>query len=246
MKNKLTKHIKDNIGKWNVIYSEERKFIWLKNPKTAGTSMYHGIMRKEIDDIKSYKLNLKEFDLWWNNLTDEKIDDYFTFTFVRNPYDRLVSAFNHVVMENLFRLYSYDSKTAQLPIDFLYMLFNLFVQRGLDNWDRDDHSMFSASSHWMPQNFFYEIDGYQFVDFVGKYENLKSDWKYIAKKLEVSEKLPFVGASTTGKGNKKTRMEIQKSHYYEFYKSSPIVDKVIKFYNRDFELLDYESELKNV
>ena len=40
MKNKLTYHIKNKIGKWQVIYSEERKFIWFKNAKVAGTSMY--------------------------------------------------------------------------------------------------------------------------------------------------------------------------------------------------------------
>ncbi|MAH43895.1 hypothetical protein CL614_09325, partial [archaeon] len=169
---------------------------------------------------------------------------YFTFTFIRNPYDRLVSAFCHVVIENLLKLYSHTNSKVDISINNIFMLFNLFVQRGLDNWDKDDHSMFSASSHWMPQNFFYEVGGYQMVDFIGKYENLKGDWSYVAKKLKVSNELPFVDASTTGKGMGKSRMETQKLHYSEFYKSQAIVDKVLEFYKKDFEFLNYE--LKNV
>ena len=103
-KNKLVNHIKNKIGKWQVLYSEERKFIWFKNAKTAGTSMYRGVMKKEIYDLIGYKENSEEFLLWWDSLTDEKINEYFTFTFVRNPFDRLVSAFNHIVMENLLNV----------------------------------------------------------------------------------------------------------------------------------------------
>ena len=105
MKNKLTNHIKNKIGKWQVIYSEERKFIWFKTAKTAGTSMYRGIMKKEIPDLKSYKENPIEFSKWRDSLTDEKLEDYFKFVFVRNPYDRLVSAFNHIIMEETLETY---------------------------------------------------------------------------------------------------------------------------------------------
>ena len=105
MKNKLTNHIKTKIGKSQVLYSEDRKFIWYKNAKTAGTSMFRGVMLEEIDDVISHKLNPEKFDKWWNSLTDKKINEYFTFTFVRNPFDRLVSAFNHVVVENILKVY---------------------------------------------------------------------------------------------------------------------------------------------
>ena len=94
MKNKLTNHVKSKIGKWQVLYSEERNFIWLKNAKTAGTSMYRGIMRKEIYDLVSYKENPKEFSRWWDDLTDEKIKDYFMFTFVRNPFSLIFASWD--------------------------------------------------------------------------------------------------------------------------------------------------------
>ena len=237
MDNKLTNHIKDKIGKYHVVHSPERNFIWYKNPKTAGTSMYWGIIKNEITDILRYKDDTDKFSTWWNNLTDKNIYDCFTFTFVRNPFDRLVSAFNHVVMENLIRI---QLKNETIKQKHLFMLFDLFVMRGLKNWDKDDISMQSASSHWMPQSFFVEFDGYQMVDFVGKYENLETDWKYVANKIQVSEELPFVGISMTGKEYKKTRELIQNIHYSEFYKNQEIIDIVREFYKRDIELFNYE------
>ena len=57
---KLTQHIKNKIGKFNIIYSPSRKFIWYKVPKTAGTSMFRGVILKEVNDVISYKSNPKE------------------------------------------------------------------------------------------------------------------------------------------------------------------------------------------
>ena len=46
MKNKLTNHIKTKIGKYQVLYSEDRKFIWYKNAKTAGFSDHFPVLIK--------------------------------------------------------------------------------------------------------------------------------------------------------------------------------------------------------
>ena len=245
MKNKLTHHIKNKIGKWQIIYSEERNFIWFKNAKVAGTSMYRGIMKKEIYDLIGYKDNPEEFDKWWDNLTDEKLDDYFKFTFVRNPYDRLISAFNHIIMEEeIITLIEYwpiikpNDVLQPTNIEFyqLFMLFSLFTKRGLQTYDINEDSV-----HWMPQHNFVEMDGYQIVDFVGRYENLETDWKYIAEKIKVSEELPFVGASNTAKGKNKTREEEQNLHWSHFYIGNSIIDTVSKFYRRDIDILEYNN-----
>ena len=250
MKNKLTHHIKNKIGKWQVIYSEERKFIWFKNAKTAGTSMYRGVMKKEIYDLVGYKDNPIEFSKWWDNLNDEKLEDYFKFTFVRNPYDRLLSAFNHIIMEetltSLAEIWSLintnNSKfKADLSFDNIFMLFSIFTKRGLKTYNINDDSV-----HWMPQHNFVEMDGYQIVDFVGKYENLETDWKYIANKIQVSEELPFIGASTSARNFNKTREEQQNLHWSHFYLHPETVDVVSKFYRRDIDILEYgdfEEEL---
>jgi len=245
MKNELTHHIKNKIGKWQVIYSEEKKFIWFKSAKTAGTSMYRGLMKKEIYDLVGYKDNPIEFSKWWDSLTDEKLNNYFKFTFVRNPYDRLVSAFNHIIMEQTLQTYvdawpvihpNENGKPAEITFDIIFKLFTLFVKRGLQT-----HDINKDSVHWMPQNNHVEMDGYQIVDFVGKYENLEVDWKYVANKLKVSEELPFIGASTTAKSENKTRQEQQNLHWSHFYIMDDTIDVVSKFYRRDIDIFEYND-----
>ncbi len=260
MKNKLTNHIKTKIGKWQVIYSPKRNFIWYKNAKTAGTSMYRGVMVKEIDDLISYKEHPKEFDLWWDSLTDEKINNYFTFTFVRDPFDRLVSAFMHIIIEDLTRNAKDLIDNLRGPNDpksgfyrkneifknFTFLSFYLFVKRGLKFYNLNDESM-----HWMPQHFFAKCDGKIMVDFIGKYENLEADWKYVANKLQISEDLPFEPASYAAKGamsvygHKDPRREaIQHIHFSEFYFNDAILAMVYDFYKRDMDLFDYRVSRK--
>ena len=254
MKNKLTHHIKSKIGKYNVIYCPSRKFIWYKVPKTAGTSMFRGVMLREIDDVISYKAKPKEFNKWWDELTDEKINEYYTFTFVRNTFDRLVSAFTHIIIENTLKsfrevwpiLNNDKPLPAGFTFDTVYLLFHLFVTRCLEHYDLSDQKMSSGSVHWIPQHYFFEFNGYQHVDFLGMYENLEDDWKQVAKKIGVSEKLPFVGASNTGKTFNKTREKLSNISWNRYYIDKQIINKVYELYGREIDLLygEYNEFLK--
>lgn len=68
----------------SIIRSESRKFIYSKMPKNAGTSIYRGILEKEVKDAEL--LHPKELI---------PSIGYFAFTVVRNPYDRIVSLWNY-------------------------------------------------------------------------------------------------------------------------------------------------------
>ena len=202
--NKLTEHIKKNIGEWEVIFSEERNFLYLKVAKTAGTSMYRGVMKDEIADVCGRKDNEKEFLQWWDDMSDEKINNYFTFTFVRNPFDRLVSAFNHIVLHNRGEDITFED----------------FVKNGLSE----------NNTHWRPQSDYVEMDGYQIVDFIGQYENLQEDWRYVADKIGVSNTLPMI---------RWNNWPPVVSDYREHY-TDELVDIASEYYKKDLELFDYE------
>ena len=121
------------------------------------------------------------------------------------------------------------------------MLFSLFVKRGLQTYDVNKDSV-----HWMPQHNHVELDGYQTVDFVGKYENLEVDWVYVANKIGVSKELPFLGASNTGKDSFKTREEQQNLKWIDFYIDEDTIKEVSKFYRRDIDILDYNNNEKEL
>mgnify|MGYP003115815568 CR=1 FL=1 len=248
--NPLTDHIKENIGKFQVIFSPSRKFIWFKNAKVAGTSMYRGIMRREILDLVSYKDQPTQFDEWWDNLTDKELKKYFKFTFVRNPFDRILSAFSHIVFEGTINGYRRDmelievggkedrlvdsSNGVRTTFDYVYLLFHLFVMRVLPDYDINKKSV-----HWMPQYILTECDGVPIIDFIGKYENLENDWRYVADKIQVNTTLPFISSSTSQAVTNKTRYEMYKVHWKGYYFSNEIVSAIIDYYPKDFDLLGY-------
>jgi len=250
--NPITDHIKENIGKFQVIFSPSRKFIWFKNAKVAGTSMYRGIMKREILDLVSYKEQPTQFDEWWDNLTDRKLKKYFKFAFVRNPFDRILSAFSHIILEGTINGYHRDMELIEVggiedrivnssgvldtKFDHIYLLFSLFVMRVLPDYDINKKSV-----HWMPQHILTHCNEKPFVDFIGKYENLANDWRYVADKIQVNTTLPFVSSSKLQAVINKTRYEMHKVHWKKYYFSNEIVSAIIDYYPKDFDLLGYRS-----
>ena len=84
------------------------------------------------------------------------------------------------------------------------------------------------------------MDGYQIVDFVGKYEDLKTDWKYVANRLQISEELPLFPASNTQKEVSGTREQLQKLHWSRYYINDELIDTVLEVYKKDIDILGYD------
>jgi predicted CopG family antitoxin len=124
----------------------------------------------------------------WNN--------FFKFSFERNPYDKLVSFYFHIKPKNSFSewINELTNKRKKQPLNYLL----------------------------------YTLNGKIIIDFLGKYENLESELKYILKKLN----LPFQALP-----KEKTNYRDEKENYRKFYdeETRQIVEKVYR----------YELELKN-
>src|SRR5690348_4048323 len=74
-----------------IIVSEERKFIYMKAPRTAGTSILRKVLEPAIPGMIHEKDAPEAFAAWKRRITDERLAEYFIFSFVRNPWDRFVS-----------------------------------------------------------------------------------------------------------------------------------------------------------
>ena len=79
--------------------SHKHKFIYARAAKTASSTIT-GYLEEHVDDMskaKGWTDNVHHIPLWYykENIPIEEFESYFKFTFVRNPWDRLVSAYQY-------------------------------------------------------------------------------------------------------------------------------------------------------
>jgi len=95
-------------------------------------------------------------------VSSEQFDSCFKFSFVRNPWDRLVS--------------EYRFRNHYWRFDFKSFLFDHFPNEpGTD-----------AYVHILPQyDFLFDTTGQCLVDFIGRFENLQADFNSVCQKLSI-------------------------------------------------------------
>ena len=149
-------------------------FVFVHIPKTAGTSIMtalgitkkrHLTVREIVDEIGA--------DAWRGA---------FTFAFVRNPWDRVVSDFRYRVKRNYGSL-------RDCPIPFRDWVLRTYGP------DRDpiyfDHPrMFASQREWLAG-----ASGAPDVDLVGRFEDLEADFARIADRLGIRHALPHRNAT---------------------------------------------------
>jgi len=175
--------------------SPERRFVYISIPKVACTSIKLALF----DEGKDMDMNVHSYASRYqrNNLTNEH-SDFFTFAFVRNPFDRLISCYEDKVtkLSQHDGRYYFDSSYNKVLINRMFgqcfhsdMSFADFVRLAvrIPDW--------IADAHFRSQHSMLYGRGVRGIDFVGRFENLSEDWKTIQLQLD----LPALGiANRTG------------------------------------------------
>ena len=229
-----------------------------------------------VPDCSCQKDDKVKFDTWWSNLTNEEIkNDYFKFVFVRNPFDRLVSAYSHLREDITWSSYrktpmysgvrdprvpGVGSDADEYLIKTRANNFNKIASKALSlqerkMWQTRDSRYYSSpdfktfvkrnlldskgypsNSHWLNQSYYVEVDGEQFVDFIGKFENLNKDFEVLCDKLNLDYKVlkerGYTGLPTVRFGGSHSN--------YKTYYDDETIELVSNVYRRDLELFDYE------
>ena len=180
-----------NKEKLKYMICHHKKCIFVHIPKTAGQSIEHVFLnllnlkwetraplllryndRPELGPPRLAHLKADEY-VRYKYLTQEMFDDYFKFSFVRNPWDRLISIYKYLDFSHKF--------------EFKSFLMNVFKNRV---WQEQ---------YWFigPQSdFVCSEDGKLIVDFIGKFENLQNDFYKICQNIGLpSTELPYVNKS---------------------------------------------------
>lgn len=212
--------------------------IMVHVPKTGGTSIWRCVERLGIPyQNLGYSLRPKcnpaipftnMEHLLISRLIEKKVftqewyDARFKFSFVRNPWDRLVSLFEYLQYrlnqkrerESNQYLHSFESfarKVVEKDCSFV---------RPLGKLTTDDWSQANPQMRWVEQG----------VNFIGRFERLEADWNLLCKIAGIPYKpLPVF---------RKSRKRLP--HYRDYY-TRELWDSVGEFYYEDVERFDYKE-----
>lgn len=189
--------------------------IFVHIPKCAGTSISSTLFGTSVGAHHS----ISYYQIIYPWLTFRR---YFKFSFVRNPYDRLVSAFLYMQKGGGN---ASDAEWSRIHADDL-VDFKTFVARALVR-----PKVFGAM-HFQPQiNYLQDFRSSFPIEFVGRYERLEEDFERVAKKLNVNRKLQWINRTDTRKI----------VPYQEFY-DDQTRGIVANLYSEDLRLLGYDFE----
>jgi hypothetical protein len=162
------------------LVSDTARFVFVHVPKTGGTSIRKALARYGTDvyfEQSSTTKHLRAQEILSEHPT-VPFQDYFTFAFVRNPYDLLVSFWTYK-MENPFH-----------P-DYVHVAELGSFERWVEHHVRQPGMAQSCFTH--------DVSGNQLVDYVGRFENFAHDVETIVTKLGCDiASVPHVNTSDHG------------------------------------------------
>lgn len=198
------------------------RFVFVHVPRTGGTSMLTApFLAGDDQGHRTYRELTADPDFE---------PTMFSFTFVRNPFDRLVSAYFHVVECHGFDRYGCFGEFVRRDFGdprsgYRYANTKLLAHRG-------------GHRHFLPMwELVRDADGRMPLDFVGRFERLATDWPAVCRTLGVPAfELPLENVSGSWGGAR--RAADWREHYDE--ESAAIVREV---YRDDFERFGYSPEI---
>lgn len=189
-------------------YFDEKECIFIHIPKVAGQSVSQALFG--VDGPGHYTIR----DYLWEN--PEKCHRYFKFTFVRNPWDRTVSAYHYLINSSRYR----SDQNFGLWLHEQYPDFRTFVLEGLGT------EKVQQWVHFRPQAFHITDENGQLVmDHVGRFETLDQDLDIVARRLGMTVQIP--------------RTNTSKHEPYTSYYDDRTIAAVADIYAEDIALLSY-------
>ena len=203
----------------------DKEILFIHIPKSAGVSISQALVKKV--GLKTYGPHFKCKHLFYPQ-GDLERENYFVFTFVRNPWERLVSTFYYIMKGGRAEI---DARRRDLYLSKYQGDFSKFVL-DIKNWIdiREDASIYPDRfiPHFRPQfEYIFDDQGNNMVDFIGRFENIGDDFRTLCTALSIDAvKLPTSNRSSHGR-------------YHKYY-DHKTMEIVADFYAKDIELFDYQ------
>lgn len=208
----------------------EKEAVYVLIPKVASSSILRNLLfsigRSEIEYTSLHSI------LFHNNGNlNNKYKAYYKFTFVRNPFDRLVSCYKDKVAK--------PDKEGAIPYSFQtpwpYSIpqpssFADFVKTISKIPDCLADSHFKSQYSILAQKMFWQDK--LLLDYIGKFEDLEHDWKVLAQKIGFEPHLEH--------HNSTKQVDYVSSDYRTYY-TPELAALVYKRYQKDFKYFGYTN-----
>lgn len=193
----------------------EHKCIFVHIPKAAGISLGYSIFGRHTGNHTT----ISEYQIAFDR---SEFNGFFKFAFVRNPWDRLLSAF--LFLKNGGRNKN-DLQWAEQHLSG-FRSFDEFVLKWVNRQN------IYKGIHFVPQYRFVTTKKITRpdVDFVGFFENINNDYEYVRSRLGFGNDLIHDNKTT------------EKSGEYQSYYSEKTKNIVSDVYREDIEVFGYNFE----
>ncbi len=205
-------------GNYSYEQFDRMRCIFIHIPKTAGSTIARAI-------FSNLAAGHDTIDLYRILFNKQEYDSYFKFTVVRNPWERLLSA------------YRYLSKGGGNANDQQWAAKHIQPYKSFKDFLCSSHFEETALKwvHFQPQyKFLCPFDSeIPQVDFIARHENIDDDFKTILQNLNLNEniKLPTYNVSNKHKS----------SDYRNLY-DKKMIDIVSSVYYKDIKLFNYNFQ----
>lgn len=190
---------------------DEKQAIFVHITKTAGTSVALTLFGK-----LPYHYRAWEYRVIFGRQDFEK---YFKFAFVRNPWDRLYSAFSYL------KGGGWDDNDRQWAEQNIAHIedFNAFVMEWLT-----PERLYSHMHFWPQSDFVCDKHNQPMIDYLAYFETINKDFDYLKMQVTPAAELKHTNAS-------------KRAGYQEVY-SSEAISKVASLYKSDITNFGYEFD----
>ena len=235
---------------YTTIYNNEKKVIYCAVPKAACSNWKRIFMVFERLIEKPTDVAANSVHGWFYKLlykTDEKnvtkiLNSYYSFVFVREPYERLISAYRDKFTDKRTKDYLRQYKanilrehrknlTEEQYLSGMGVTFKEFILSVIKTYK--EKGVTSLNEHWRPvTSICYPCHVH--YDFIGHQETLNEDFIKIMKTINVKDTKLFPEANTKYEIKSKTLIP---EYYAQF--SEDTLSKLYKIYEDDYEAFGY-------
>lgn len=193
---------------------DKTRSIFVHIPKAGGISTIKSLYGEQANGFghPTYERFLRLYG-------QKRFGEYFKFTFVRNPWDRLLSAYNFLKKGGMNHM---DQQFCDNVLSG-YDTFEQFVMEWVNK------ESVESWVHFIPQyHYVYDYNKNLVVDFVGRFEQFETDFEYVRSKLKTG--MPLQHRNQT--------KEKKEKNYRDAY-TREMAEKVADVYKEDIELFGY-------